>query len=86
MAYMLSQHQPASDKHCTFEKFCTAGQAVFEHHWNNHERCGDWCQAKTWMVAETEKGKNKYRDKAKNPKEYQQQKKVKDKFTEIKRM
>ncbi len=41
MAYMLAQHQPDSDKNCTFEKFCTAGKASFKHHWNNHECCGE---------------------------------------------
>jgi hypothetical protein len=40
---MLAQFKPGNEN-CTFEKFCIAAQAAFEHHWNNHEFCGDWCQ------------------------------------------
>jgi hypothetical protein len=38
LAYMIAQHTPRFDKvDCTVKKFETAGEASFEHHWNNHE-------------------------------------------------
>eukprot|EP00978_Attheya_sp_CCMP212_P004196 scaffold9105_cov34-Attheya_sp.AAC.1 len=30
----------------TFDELMTASKAVLEHHFNNHEFCGDWCPAK----------------------------------------
>jgi hypothetical protein len=46
-AYMCSQHKPGSPD-STFNFFEVAGKASFEHYWNNHQFCGDWCQAKLW--------------------------------------
>jgi hypothetical protein len=43
LAYMLKQQLAKKD--CTFEEFMIAGEASFEHHWNNHGHCGEWCQA-----------------------------------------
>jgi hypothetical protein len=87
LAYMVAQHTPGSgDGELTFEKFQKAGEASFEHHCNNHEHCGSWCQAKNWTAAEKIQFKHKYRDKELNPKEYEQQKKVKEKFLEPARM
>jgi hypothetical protein len=87
-AYMIAQHTPGSglEEDCTFDKFCCAGKASFEHHWNNHQFCGDWCQAKRWNKEQKEELKHKYRDKVRNKKEYEQQKVVHEKFTEITRM
>jgi hypothetical protein len=47
LAYMCAQHKPGT-RDCTFEKFETISKASFEHHWNNHPFCGNWCQAKSW--------------------------------------
>jgi cell envelope opacity-associated protein A len=63
------------------EKFETAAEASFQHHWNNHQFCSSWCQAKDWNAEEKEELKNKFRDKEKNPKEYKQQFLVQMKFT-----
>jgi hypothetical protein len=61
LRYMIGQHKPTRDnKDCTFEDFKKAGEASFEHHWNNHEHCGLWCQAKSWTEEEKVKGKRKY--------------------------
>ena len=54
MAYMLAQHAPDSDgkETVTFEEFLKAAKVSFEHHWNNREFCGAWCQAKSWTEEE----------------------------------
>ena len=58
LAYMIAQHTPGREnKNCTFDKFETAAKASFEHHWNNHEHCGLWCQAKSWTTEEKTKSK-----------------------------
>jgi hypothetical protein len=81
LAYKIPQHTPSLGKEdCTFKKFKTAGEASFEHHWNNHKHCGEWCQAKTWTEEEKIQNKGKFRDKIKNKKEYEQQMKVKKKY------
>jgi hypothetical protein len=90
LAYMLAQHTPGRGENkiedCTFEKFLTAGEASFEHHWNNHDHCGPWCSAKDWTVEENEMRKGKYRNKGTHAKEYEQQRAVKDKFMSEPRM
>jgi hypothetical protein len=90
LAYMLAQHTPGrgdnKDEDCTFEKFLTAGEASFEHHWNNHDHCGSWCSARTWTVEENEEKKGKFRNKATHAKEYEQQRGVKEKFLSEPRM
>jgi hypothetical protein len=40
LAYMLKQQMANDD--CAFKDFMKAGEASFEHHWNNHEHCGEW--------------------------------------------
>jgi hypothetical protein len=84
LAYMLKQQ--IANKNCTFEDFIKAGEASFEHHWNNHEHCGDWCQAISWTAEEKEEKKGKFRDKEKNTKEYVQQLTVKNKYRSATRM
>ena len=87
LAYMVAECTPGTGQgELTFEKFQKAGEASFEHHWNNHLHCGSWCQPKKWSAEEREKNKHKYRDKLKNPKEYSQQMKVKEKYLDPKRM
>ncbi len=42
LAYMIAQQSPGMGKEDnTFEKFQNAGEASFEHHWNNHGHCVD---------------------------------------------
>jgi hypothetical protein len=84
LAYMLKQQIAKDD--CTFKDFMKAGKASLEHHWNNHEHCGKWCQAISWTAEEKEEKKGKFRDKEKNPKEYVQQLKVKNKYLSATRM
>jgi hypothetical protein len=79
--YMIGQCKPTRDnKDCTFEDFQKAGEASFEHHWNNHEHCGLWCQAKSWTEEEKVKGKGKYQDKETRERKYKQQLQVKEKY------
>jgi hypothetical protein len=85
LAYMLAQYKRGTEN-CTLEKFERAAKASFQHHWNDHQFCGSWCQARDWNEEEKEKNKNKFRDKEKNPKEYQQQLEIQMKFTETDRM
>jgi hypothetical protein len=84
---MIAQHTPGFGKeNSTFEIFEKAGEASFEHHWNNHLHCGDWCQAKTWTEQEKVEKKCKYRDKETNEKEYLQQLEVKKKYLSTERL
>jgi hypothetical protein len=71
LAYMLAQYKRGTEN-CTFEKFQRATKASFQHHWNDHELCGSWFQARDWTKEKKEKNKNKYRDKEKHEKEYGQ--------------
>ena len=82
LSYMMKQNTPGvgDDNNCTFEQFEIAAEASFEHHWNNHEHCGSWCQAVSWTEEEKVKNKGKYRDKVKFEKEYKQQLEVKEKY------
>jgi hypothetical protein len=75
---MLKQQIAKDD--CTIEDSMKAGKASFEHHWNNHEHCGEWCQATSWTAEEKEEKKGKFREKDKNPKENVRQLKVKNKY------
>jgi hypothetical protein len=69
------------NKDCTFEDFVKAGEASFKHHWNNHEHCGSWCQAKSWTEEEKVKGKGKYQNKETlHEQEYKQLLIVKEKY------
>jgi hypothetical protein len=80
---MVAQHTPGlGNCELTFEKFQKVGEASLEHHWNNYEHCGSWCQAKSWIAAEKIEFKKKNRYKELNPKEYEQQTRVKEKFLE----
>jgi hypothetical protein len=85
LAYMLAQYKRGTEN-CTLEKFERAAKASFQHHWNDHQFCGSWCQARDWNEEEKEENKNKFRDKEKNQKEYQQQLEIQMKFTETDRM
>jgi hypothetical protein len=86
LSYMLKHQAPIEgNEDCSFEKFVAAGEASFEHHWNNHEYCGEWCQALRTVEEKVEK-KGKFRDKEKNAREYVQQLKVKNKYLSTDRM
>jgi hypothetical protein len=65
LAYMLAQYKHGT-KNCTVEKFERAAKASFQHHWNDHQLFGSWCQARDWSEEEKVKNKNKIRDKEKN--------------------
>jgi hypothetical protein len=62
MSYMLKQYRRGTEN-CSFEKFQRAAKASFKHHWNNHQFCGTWCQAKDWTDEEKETNKNMFRNK-----------------------
>jgi hypothetical protein len=88
LSYMMAQYAPTHgpDALYTFDDFANAGKASFEHHWNNHEFCGDWCQPKKWTDEMKEKYKHKYRDKVVNKREYEQQFEIREKFMSTPRM
>jgi hypothetical protein len=87
LSYMIKQQRPGGGNvQSTFEKFQAAREASLEHHWNNHEHCGDWCQAISWTEEEEVKNKGKFRDKVKKEREYHQQLKVKKKYLSPVRM
>ncbi len=54
LSYMLKKYQCGTEK-CTINNFERAAKASFEHHWNDHQFCGSWCQAKDWNEAEKDK-------------------------------
>ena len=85
MSYMLKQYRRGTEN-CSFEKFQRAAKASFEHHWNNHQFCGTWCQAKDWTDEEKETNKNMFRNKETHQKEYYQQFGVHSKYTEEDRL
>jgi hypothetical protein len=59
---MISQQTAGVGKEdCTFKKFEAAREASFKHHWNNHQHCGEWCQAKSWTEEEEVEKKGKFR-------------------------
>jgi hypothetical protein len=82
MMYMMLKQYRQGTENCSFEKFQRAAKASFEHHWNNHQFCGTWCQAKDWTDKEKETNKNMFRNKETHQKEYQQQFGVHSKYTE----
>eukprot|EP00978_Attheya_sp_CCMP212_P020783 scaffold60025_cov35-Attheya_sp.AAC.1 len=58
----------------------TASKAVLEHHFNNHEFCGDWCPAKRGIK------KGSYRCKEEHSKFYESLKGVMDVYATPERM
>ena len=66
-----------------FDVFMAAMKAVIEHHFNNHEFCGDWCPMKKMKAGsdEAKAASLKYRCKVKNAKLYGQMKETHDAFT-----
>lgn len=56
----------------TIDDLTTAVKSVLEHHFNNHEFCGDWCQCKGKTEEELKDLKLKYRDKSIHAKFYAQ--------------
>jgi hypothetical protein len=63
-----------------FEEFKKSVECVVEHHFNNHDNCGDWCCAKKWEGQEKIAKELKYRDKIKDAKLYSQIRTIHDKF------
>ena len=87
LAYMLAQQTPGdSREEKNFDDFMKASEASFEHHWNNHVHCGDWCQALTWTEEDKIKKRGTFRDKGTHEKEYQQQLVIKEKYLSTDRM
>ena len=63
-----------------FDEFKKSVECVVEHHFNNHENCGDWCSARKWEGQEKIAKQLKYRDKIKDAKLYLQIRNIHDKF------
>jgi hypothetical protein len=57
-AYFVRQYRTKP-----FEEFVQASNAVVEHHFNNHQHCGDWCPAKK-KIANNETPAPAHRDKS----------------------
>jgi hypothetical protein len=63
-----------------FDEFKKAMECVVEHHFNNHENCGDWCSAKKWSGQEKIAKELKYRSKVKDAVLYSQIRAIHEKF------
>ncbi len=72
------------DRPC--EEFKKAMECVPEHHFNNHENCGDWCAAKKWVGQEKIAKELKYRDKIKDAALYAEIRAIHDKICTDKRL
>jgi hypothetical protein len=57
-------------QHRDVSEFVDAAKAVLEHHFDNHEYCGDWCRRKTETEEQKSKGIKYYRCKEKDAKLY----------------
>jgi hypothetical protein len=57
---------------CPFDKFKKAVKCVVEHHFSNHENCGDWCCAKKWEGQDKIAKELKYHNKKKDTLLYSQ--------------
>jgi len=57
-------------KDATAAEYVTKGQAVLEHHFDNHQHCGDWCPRKHNTPAQRDATKKYYRCKTKDAKLY----------------
>jgi hypothetical protein len=64
--WLLSSHTES------FATFKAKSQAVVEHHFNNHDHCGEWCSMKKATAANTASGHLKYRCKEEHPVLYKQ--------------
>jgi hypothetical protein len=64
------------------EEFSLAARAPLEHHFHNHEFCGDWCRVKRGEVVSV----GKYRIKEEEPELYSELKAILDKFTSVERL
>lgn len=49
-----------------------AGQSVLQHHFDNHQCCGDWCRRKTESKEERARKQHFYRSKAKDNELYEE--------------
>jgi hypothetical protein len=70
-------------RHDTFKAFKKNAQAVLEHHFNNHEFCGEWCPANQWQEDEKKLKALKYRCKVKHEKLYEQMAAIHNTYTDV---
>jgi hypothetical protein len=70
-------------RHASFKEFKKAAKAVLEHHFNNHEFCGDWCPANRWKDDEKKLKALKYRSKETDAELYEQMSTIHDTFTDV---
>jgi hypothetical protein len=70
--------------HCfgTYEEFQTAVLAVLEHHFNNHQFCGDWCKSTSGTEEEVSAAGLRFRCKERNKELYLVLKKHHEEFME----
>jgi hypothetical protein len=64
-----------------FNEFKTKFPAILEHHFNNHEGCGEWCPVRRNEKEGRETNHLRYRDKVKDVAMYDCLKKILDKYT-----
>jgi hypothetical protein len=77
-AYFLHMYRQES-----FQQFKKAAKAVLEHHFNNHEFCGEWCPANRWREDEKKLKILKYRCKVKHAKLYEQMSTIHNTYTDV---
>jgi hypothetical protein len=75
-AYFLHQFSKRS-----WKRFLWLARAVFEHHFNLHRYCDDWCPAKRWKKEDRLNNALKYCSKTLNPELYKEFKIHHDKYT-----
>lgn len=68
------------------EEYEAAGKAVLEHHFDNHEFCGNWCRRKTETPEQQEAGKRYYRSKTTDSKLYEKLSEVISRFITLDRL
>lgn len=54
----------------TYDEFTKAVVAVLEHHFDNHEHCSNWCQARKGMQEEVRDSRLCFRCKIRNKELY----------------
>jgi len=83
--YVVKQ-LPGLDK----SKWVDAEKAVLEHHFENHEYCGDWCPRKSMTLPELQQDRTKtgryYRCKERDNEVYDLMKMVMDKYVSLERL
>jgi hypothetical protein len=83
--YMVKQLKDVPE-----EEWCERGRAILEHHFENHQYCGEWCSRRNKTVSElqterTSSGKY-FHCKERDAAQYKVLKAIMDKYITIKKL